>query len=118
MMIDDKITKGMIRTAIVLSNNDHDVPEIINILCVVHHDLDQIEIASAVRSGIEVYQSLCQACEAVSRQELRVEYMTGKMTAIELMTLMAEKGLRFIAKEKLAMLSAKERLGDGLAAHR
>lgn len=112
-MIDEKLQKGMIRAAIVLINNDHDVREIIDTLCIVHHEQLSGEIALVVRKGLGVYHSLGQACQAVSRQELRVEYMTDVMTVMDLIVMMADKGLRFIAKERLDMIMANDRLKEG-----
>lgn len=111
--IGDKTRKGIVRTAIVLINNDHTVGQIIDILCIVHHEIPSGEIGHVVRESLSVYQSLGQACQAVSRQELRVEYMTDKMTVLELIVMMSEKHLRFINKERLDMLLARGSLGDG-----
>lgn len=110
--IDEKMQKGMIRAAIVLLNNSHTVPEIIDILCIVYHEQNSGQIALVVKDGIGVYHSLRQACTAVSRQELRVEYMTDVMTVMDLITLMANKHLRFITKEKLDMILVNERLKE------
>lgn len=111
-MISEKTQKGMVRAAIVLINSDYNVQEIIEILCIVHHEILSGEIAVVVRKGLGVYQSLGQACQAVSRQELRVEYMTDKMTVLELIVMMADKGLRFITKERLDMIVVKDRLKE------